>query len=211
MPADLRHAMAALTALPLGGCDPHGSSYARATLFFPVVGLMIGAAMLGLNSVLSSWSHSGLSAVALVALWASASGEWRGPGRPWLPLSWAAKGACLAALGSARPAGLLFAPILGRWGMVVLLTGARDAQRPERKFNPQVTFREFAITSVISGAIVCTLAEVVGVVLYVMTGALLLSLRLITHRFFGGVSERSLAFTVQAIEVLTLALLVGLR
>lgn len=208
---DLFAALAVLTPLPWRRPDSHRVDYARATIFFPIVGAMIGLVLMGLDQAVGPRLSASIGAAVVVVSWALAAGEWRNRSGWWLPLSWATKLACLSTLHSTRPAALLFAPILARWGMVVMLTGARDAQHPERKFNPQVTFREFAIASVISGAIVCTLAEVVGVVLYVLSGGLLLALRLLTHRFYGGVSERSLAFTIQIIEILVLSLLVGLR
>jgi hypothetical protein len=102
--------------------------------------------------------------------------------------------------GGSRRAALLFAPVLARWVMVVLATGARDAGAPERKFNPAITFREFALTSVLSFAVVLTLGEAFGVLLIVSVAALTLGLRLLSHLWAGGVSWRSLQASAQGIE-----------
>ncbi|HJV97259.1 MAG TPA: hypothetical protein VJ608_14535, partial [Albitalea sp.] len=117
----------------------------------------------------------------------------------------ATKSACTAAA-AARPAALLFAPLLARWALVVLATGVRDAAVPGRKFNPAITFREFALASVFSFAAVFAVAEAFGILIVVAVAALTLTLRLSVHRWVGGVSWRFLLACVEGIEMFVLAI-----
>ncbi|HVO27493.1 MAG TPA: hypothetical protein VMW56_28100, partial [Candidatus Margulisiibacteriota bacterium] len=99
-----------------------------------------------------------------------------------------------------------FAPLLARWSLVVLATGVRDAAAPGRKFNPAITFREFALASVFSFAAVFAVAEAFGILLVVGVAALTLMLRLAVHRWVGGVSWRFLLACVESIELFVLAI-----
>jgi cobalamin synthase len=205
-------ALAALTALPLPRPDPRGSELARASLFFPLVGFLIGALLVLVDraaaSALPHWASAGL----LVAVWALLAREWRTdpPGFLCLLLVWLLKWLCLSQMHAARPAALLFAPLLGRWCIVVMATGARDAAAPGRKLNSGITFREFALTSVIAGSILMTLAQFLGLVVFACVGGIVLGLRLVVHRWPGGVSWPLLLGSSQIVELLVLALLAAL-
>ena len=105
-----------------------------------------------------------------------------------------------------RPAALLFAPLLARWAMVVLAVGARDAAAPSRKLNAAITFREFALTSVFTCAVVFTVAEAFGILLVVGVAALTLALRLLQHRQPGGTSWPLLLASAELVELLVLGI-----
>jgi adenosylcobinamide-GDP ribazoletransferase len=213
-------ALGVLTPLPLPNPDPHSAAWARATLFFPLVGLLLGAALLGAHALLAPRLPRPLEALILVAAWVGLTRA--DTVRAWLHTGWrgiaglglaigllSVKAACLSAAG-ARPAALLFAPLLARWGMVVLATGARDADAPARKFNPGVTFSEFALASVFTIAVVLVLAEALGILVVVVVAAVLLSVRLLSHRWAHGVSWRLLLAATEGIETLVVLLIAAL-
>jgi cobalamin synthase len=209
-PRDLGAAVGLLTVLPCGRPDPHGDAAARAALFFPVVGAAIGAGLAGLSRLLGDQSDW-LAAVVLAGVWQLLTGSPRD--RTQMTVAGAAtviKVAVLVAASGTRGAALLFAPLLARWAMVVIATGARDAQVPARKFNPGITFREFALTSVFTLAIVLALAEAAGVLLIVAVAAVSLAVRLSAHRWAGGITWPGLLAAAQAIEVVVVVLCAAL-
>lgn len=212
---DLAAAAGLLTVLPLDRPPPRSAAFGHATLFFPLIGLLIGAVLAGLQRLLAIGGPPWLVALLLVGAWeaigrAETLRVWRrthGLGGAAVMLGiLALKVAGLAAGSGVRTAALLFAPLLGRWGVVVLATGARDAAAPGRKFNPTITFREFAWTSVCTFAVVFLAAEAVGIVVVVCIAALTLALRLLGHRLLGGVSWPFLLAGAQAIETLVVLL-----
>ena len=209
---DMVTAFGTLTVLPLPRPHPGSEAFGRAALFFPLIGLLVGALLVG-----ARWMAAGLpswwAAVVVVGVWEGLTGApllrafgLSGPGAfTVLGLIVVAKTACTAAAG-ARPAALLFAPLLARWALVVLATGVRDAAAPGRKFNPAITFREFALSSVFSFAAVFAVAEAFGMLIVVAVAALTLTLRLSVHRWVGGVSWRFLLACVEGIEMFVLAI-----
>ncbi len=209
-PRDLLAAIGLLTALPLPRPDVRSEAFARATLFFPLVGLLHGAVLAGLNWLMTGRLHPWMVATVLVATW-----EVLGWNRERLSTlagraAWVAaplaKIVCLTAAARARPAALLFAPMLARWCMVVLATGERDAGAPMRKFNPSITFREFALTSVFSFALLLALADAIGILVVVSVSAATLAVRLLAHRWVGGVTWAFLSASARGMEVLVLLL-----
>jgi len=120
---------------------------------------------------------------------------------------------CLSELVSWRPVGLLFAPLLGRWSMVVLAVGARAARADGRrvKFAPGVTFREFGWASTVTFAIVFGVAEFVGVLLGAAAAALSVGTRVALHRWLDGVTEAMLDALCALVELGTIVLLVVMR
>jgi cobalamin synthase len=206
---DLLAAVGTLTVLPLPRPDPGSEAFGRAALFFPLIGLLVGALLVG-----ARWMTAGLPSCCAAAV---VVGVWEGvTGAPLLRayglggmtagaalgVIVALKTACTAA--AAAPAAVLFAPLLARWALVVLATGVRDAAAPGRKFNPAITFREFALASVFSFAAVFAVAEALGMLLVVGVAALTLTLRLSVHRWVGGVSWRFLLACVEGIELFVL-------
>ena len=211
-PRDVLAALGTLTVLPLPRPSPGSEDFGRAALFFPLVGLMIGALLVGMHRVtihLPAW----WAAMVVVGVWEALTGAGllraRAPGGAGelvvIGAIVAAKAVCTAAA-AARPAALLFAPLLARWALVVLATGVRDAAAPGRKFNPAITFREFALASVFSFAAVFAVAEAFGILIVVAVAALTLGVRLLVHRWAGGVSWRFLLACVEGIEVFVLLL-----
>jgi cobalamin synthase len=211
----VRDALAAfgtLTILPLPRPHPGSEAFGRAALFFPLVGLLVGALLVGVR-----WMAAGLplwwAAVVVAGVWETLTGAplLRAYGLAGmnafvaLGVIVATKTACTAA-SAARPAAVLFAPLLARWALVVLATGVRDAAAPRRKFNPAITFREFALASVFSFVAVFAVAEAVGILIVVAVAALTLTLRLSVHRWAGGVSWRFLLACVDGIEMFVLAI-----
>lgn len=213
----LRQLLAAvglLTALPLPRPDTDSAAFAGSTVFFPLVGLLVGVALVALRWCAGQQWPPWLVAVALVVVWEglSATARRTDPSPRHVPVGFAgvafclvAKAACLAQQGGGQVAALLFAPLLGRWAMVVLAVGARDAGAPARKFNPAITFREFALTSVFSCAVVLLTAEAFGVLLIACVAALCLVLRWLFQRL-GGVSWPRLVSGAQLTELLVLLL-----
>ncbi len=213
--ADLLCAAAALTRLPLQRPDPHSDGLGRATLFVPVIGWGVGAVLLAAELSLRAWCPRWVVALALVAVWELITAGWnpRAVGaRPCAATQsgkyWLWQGAKLAAAAGAagRPVAFLFAPMLACWAIVVLAVGARDADRPGRKFNTAINFREFAITSVFAFAVVFAVAEAVGVLVVLAAAAAALVLRLLAHRRYGGVRWQFLSAGARAIEVFVLLL-----
>ncbi len=213
--ADLLCAAAALTRLPLQRPDPHGDGVGRATLFFPVIGLGVGAVLLVADLSLRSWCPRWVVALALVTVWELMTAGWNPQcvGARLRPAThsaryWLWQGAKLAAAAAAvgRPVAFLFAPLLGCWTIVVLAVGARDADKPGRKFNTAINFREFAITSVVAFAVVFTVAEAAGLLVVLAAAAGTLVLRLLAHRRYGGVRWQFLSAGARAIEVFVLLL-----
>lgn len=209
---DVLAACATLTILPFPRPHPGSEAFGRAALFFPLVGLLVGALL-----VVVRWTAAGLpswwAALVVVGVWEGLTGAplLRAHGLTGigalgaLAVVVATKTACTAAT-AARPAALLFAPLLARWALVVLATGVRDAAAPGRKFNPAITFREFALASVFSFAAVFAVAEALGILLVVGVAALTLALRLSVHRWVGGVSWRFLLACVEGIELFVLTI-----
>ena len=201
---DLWAALTLVTALPLSHPDPRSEAAGRATLFFPLVGLLLGVVLSGVHGLLASRVPQWILAVIVVALWEF--GGWRSEREPVIGSASALiKIVCLA-LAPVRPAGLLFAPMLARWCIVVLATGARDATAPGRKFNAAISFQEFALTSIFTFATVFAIAEAFGILIVVSVAAAALILRLASHRWYGGVSWRFLTASARATEAQVIVL-----
>ena len=210
---DLLAAFGTLTVLPLPRPNPGSEAFGRAALFFPLVGLLIGAGLVGMQWVAADWLSAWWAAAMVVGAWETVTAaallrahEMGAGARLALIATIAATKLVGTVATAARPAALLFAPLLARWALVVLATGVRDAAAPGRKFNPAITFREFALASVFSFAAVLAVAEAFGMLLVVGVAALTLGLRLSVHRWAGGVTWRFLLACVEGIEVFVLAI-----
>jgi len=209
---DLLAAVGTLTVLPLSRPNPGSEAFGRAAVFFPAIGLLIGTVLVAAHWLVISHLPPWWTAIVVVGVWEAVTGAalWRtwdsDPAMGVLVIGGlvATKLVCTAAIAT-RPAALLFAPLLARWALVVLATGVRDAAAPGRKFNPAITFREFALASVFTFAAVFAIAEAFGILLVVGSAALTLGLRIAVHRWAGGVSWRFLLACVEAIEAFVLA------
>ena len=227
---DFAAAVALLTMLPLPRPSEKSPRFGRATLFFPLVGLLLGAVLAGINALCGRWLPPLVVVGLLVAAWEGLTGlatvssadalvtaVWSGTGvaqpadrralaRLFGIALIAAKAGGLAAAPLSRTAAVLFAPLLGRWGMVVVAHGARDAQAPGQKYAPAIAFREFALASVFTLAVLLSLTEALGVLVAICVAALAVGIRLLLHRRAGGVSWGVLVATAQVIETLVVLL-----
>lgn len=224
-PRDLLAAIGLLTIVPLQRPDPKRAAFAQATLFFPLVGLLMGFVLAALNWRIAHQQPNWVISIVLVGVWEllgraealrAVGAVWNGHAeRPAVGVLGVVAMAAivltkivgLSVQGAARTAALLFAPTLARWSMVVLATGARDADAPGQKFSSAVTFREFALTSVFTLAVVFSVAEAVGIVIVVCVAGVTLGMRLSLHRWAGGVSWRWLLVGAQLIETWVVVLL----
>jgi cobalamin synthase len=195
-------------------------------VYYPLVGLVIGAVWLVTDRLLSGVAGPTSASVVVVLIGIGLTG-----GRPLLALGRALLGrwgavagyvaaALLAGLevwlvdaqGRYRPVGLLFAPLLGCCSLVVLAVGAREARADGRrvKFAPLVTFREFGVASTATFALIFLTTEFLGLLLILYAAALSLAARVGLHRWRGGVDDTTLRASGAAIELMVLALLVAL-
>jgi len=205
--AQLLTAVRFLTLAPPGGAAaaPLGES----ALFFPVVGLALGAALVALDAALAAVAPAAVRAVLVVALLAAATagrhlagvarlaGAARGrAGAPGVlgvlaaGVLVAAEVAAVARLGDAvRATALLLAPALGRWAMVALAFGSRTAGRTaEDAALRGIKFREFAGASVLALGMALAWAEARGLVAAVALALAIIGCRVGAHRVAGGVT-----------------------
>ena len=229
---DFLFAVRYLTIVPV----PDGGALGPATIFFPFVGMLIGfcvavldgfpilpdparAALLVLClAVLSRWS--GLRGVALVGSGlAQASDrkvvlETMNAGRKtWTGYLLAAMLAIAKAAILLKPAtsgqllALLFAPMLGRWGMVVVGFNARLARlgAPGPRFEAAITFREFGWASVMAAGLMLAWLEAIGLLILLGAAVVSVVLRLLWHRWLGGVNETTFHATAEIVETAALA------
>lgn len=210
---DLGAAFAILTPLPGPKADVRAPQFARAALFFPLVGLTIGFVLANLRRGAGD-DIAGMMPWLIVLIWTALSWPTFAPNaasaialgiRAVLVLG---KLMLLGLLLHAQATALLVIPVIARWAIVVLAIGARDANRSGRKLNPAISFREFGWTSVFAGAVLCWSLEALGVLVFVSSAALILLARLLAHRVGGGISWAGLCTAVHALEVTTLALFV---
>jgi chorismate synthase len=189
-------------------------AFGRAAPLLPIIGALIGGLLVAIEWVVGRHLPPQLDAVLLVGLWELFT---RGHLRALAAVAPAATAAMLLAKAAAfwllapRGVGLLFAPLLGSWSIVVLAVGARDAANPNRKLAPAVLFNEFAVASLLTLALVFSVADGLGILLGVVAAALTVVLRVLLHRRIGGMSVRWVMLGSQLIEVATLWLLVALQ
>ena len=108
----------------------------------------------------------------------------------------------------ARLFAILVAPTLGRWAMVVLAHGAREAAPGDeaQKFARALGSREFGMASVIAFAVTLSVAEAGGLVILIAAASAAVGLRLYLHRRLGGITEQSLGAVSETVETLALML-----
>ena len=116
---------------------------------------------------------------------------------------------CVYELDRFRLVALLFAPILARCSMVVLAVGSRGARSDGRrvKFAPDTTFREFAVASTLTFAVIFIATESLGLVLVLATAALIIGLRSLFHRWLDGINDTVMDATCELTQLVTLAIL----
>lgn len=229
-PRALWRAVRELTFLPGAAPADMGAS----AFFYPLIGVSMGGAAYLFDRWTQTLLGIGPSSVAVVLLVAALSGLrpqrdfsrvvaalLRGQRSDFLAragggASWPVVGLTLllevwlvAHLDRLRPVGLLFAPALGVWSMVVLGFGSRAARADGRrgKFAEQVTFTEFAIASVATFAFVFWLTQFLGIVLVCAAAMATMTVRLTLHARLDGVPHAALGATWQLVALVTLAVL----
>jgi adenosylcobinamide-GDP ribazoletransferase len=206
--------------------QPDRDRLARAALFFPVVGALIGGALVACSALAERLVSRPVSSVLVVAVWAGLSGgmtlrcvaavaRGRTPGETrtsWAKLAVAlvvaSKTVTLALTATPLAArALIIAPLLGRWALVVLAHGARPVRGGTAAAFQlgRVTFREFAWSSVMAFAITLSLADAVGLVFIIVAAAIATGIRLLAYARSGAMSVDVLGAGVETVETAVLA------
>ena len=235
--ADFQAAVRALTIV--GTTDLPGGTIGRPALFYPVVGLAVGAMLALLDWVVASALSQEIASVLLVAALAIVSGGRQlegfantadgligGRAREWALTIM--RDRRLGTFGAAavffllilkvraidlisdpgRVVAFLCAPVLGRWAMVVLAHGSREAGPADagRKFDRGVTFREFAVASVFSFSLLLVLADASGLGILIAVAGITVGLRIYFHRRLGGITAQTLGAVAETAEAVALLL-----
>jgi len=207
----------------------------RDALFFPVVGLLIGAVLYGLDVLLGVSVSQELSSVLLVAVLTMLTGgrHLDGFGNTADSLmAFRTRDEALAAMqdrpvgtfgitaiffvlfvkvrsldllaDDARVIALLSAPMLGRWAMVALAHGAREAgpAGDARKFGREVGSREFGIASAIAFAVMLSTADAIGLATVIVAAGATVGIRIYLHHRLGGINDQSLGAVAETVETL---------
>ena len=216
----------------------------RAGAFFPMVGLLLGVAVWGLDRSLSPFLPAPLSSVFLVAVLAVLSGGFHldgladsadgllGSGERQRSLEIMKDSAigtfgALALIavvllkirsldllqGGYRGIALLLGPMLSRWACVVMAYSSRPARAEGlgARFVRGTQFREFGLASVFTLAVVFSLMEVLGLLVFVPLAALILGFTLYCNRRLGGVTGDTLGALGELVETAALCLFVLLE
>jgi len=115
-------------------------------------------------------------------------------GKTAVALLWLAKGAALALVApGARAVALVLAVLLGRWSLVVQAFGSIPAAPSELPPPPmaKLEFREFALTSVLAMALTFAVADALGLALVLLVAVETVALRILVHRWLGGVTTET--------------------
>lgn len=188
----------------------------RSAVFFPLIGLLIGALVWGVDWLLRPVLPTTLLSIMLVgllavmsrgvhldgvvksaeALFGGADPARRAPARG--PLGVLVLFFILACkvcaldllLGGYRDIALFLGPMLGRWACVVMAYSSRPAQTegPSTTFVDGVQFNEFALSSLIALGVLFTLIEIVGIALVLPLGGLIIGFTLFCNHRLGGVA-----------------------
>ncbi len=219
--AQLATAVRFLTVLPVRGATaPLGES----AVFFPLVGVGIGALLVTVDRVLVG-SPDPVQNFVVIALLALVTG-----GRHLAAVARTARrlagggaaagglalvlaiGAKLGALSMVAPplraTALVLAPLLSRWSLVVMAYGSR--RRPGAAATPllgSMTFREFALASVSALAIALVAADAWALAAILVVAGVTVVVRLVAHRTAGGIDADLAGAIVEIDEALVLTLM----
>jgi cobalamin synthase len=91
---------------------------------------------------------------------------------------------------SSRELVLMLAVLLGRWALVVQAYGSIPAEPEGLASSPigKLEFNRFAVASVFAMGLTLALADAAGLVLLLIVGAQAIVLRILVHRWLGGVT-----------------------
>lgn len=108
-----------------------------------------------------------------------------------------------------RIGGVLLAPMLGRWAMVLLAHGTREAGSADagRRFAPAVGPREFWVATIFTIALLFTVTEERGILVLVALAALAVGFRVYFERRLGGINPQALGAVAETTEALALIVL----
>ena len=236
-------AFATVTLWPIPGARRQTSveQRARAMLFLPIAGLILGVALALVDHWLAGVASPLRRSAIVIAIsilaggailprgLAHAIGELRAGSRPpWTGLTEIGPTGALAALafagletwllGSiarppARAAALVLATMLSRWAIVPVGYGLKPLERSGLgvPWEGGIRFREFAGSSVLAFGIAMGLYDVVGMAAIVAMAFVILALRLLFSRRLGGASGFALAAGAAVCELVTFAVLAALR
>ncbi|GIW40759.1 MAG: hypothetical protein KatS3mg076_1336 [Candidatus Binatia bacterium] len=204
------------------GASSRVPSRGAAALFFPICGVALGAVLLLVDRSLGGAATHGAALAEVVvfllltgatherALYRIVASRARNPAFVWLPgavvfLCLAARFVCYATLEARRQEAFLFAPLLGRWAMVVSAYG--NAVRPSEhaSFVRGIGFSEFGWASVLACAVVFHVWEAFGIFLVTVLAAATVGLRWILRRL-GGVDPEGLLAAGTFVEILALGI-----
>ena len=214
---------------------------ARAMLFLPIAGLVLGVVLAlidhSLAGVASPLSRSAI--VIAISIFAGgaifprglahAIGELRAGSRPsWTGLTEIGPMGALAALvfagleiwllgtiarPPARAEALVLATMLSRWAIVPVGYGLKPLERRGLgvTWEGGIRFREFAGSSVLAFGIAMGLYDVVAIAAIVVMAFVILALRLLFSRRLGGASGFALAAGAAVCELASFAVMAALR
>jgi adenosylcobinamide-GDP ribazoletransferase len=212
----------------------------RAMVFAPIAGLALGIALAALDQMLAGALGPAVRSLSVIFAGAIATAgiNFRGFGDTIDALRLGARPAptglarmsprgalaavlvfaldvwCLARIGDpvGRPAAILMAAMLSRWAMVAVGYGLKPLERWGLgvPYEGGLTFREFAMASVIALAIAMGLYRNVGLVVVVALALAILAMRLLFNRRLGGVPGFALAGAAALAELTAFAVLAAL-
>ena len=245
MTTDFLIALQFLTIIRLKRTLPFSATdLGRAGVFFPVVGLLVGAVLWSLDQGLRLFFPAVLLSVVLVSALAALSRGFHLDG-----LADSADGLfgsserqrCLEIMkdstigtfgalaviivfflkvrsldllqGGYRGMALILGPMLSRWACVVMAYTSRPARAEGlgAMFVRGTQFREFGLASVFTLAVVFSLMEILGLVVFVPLAALILGFTLYCNRRLGGVTGDTLGALGELVETAVWCLLVLLQ
>jgi adenosylcobinamide-GDP ribazoletransferase len=211
---------------------------ARALVFVPIVGLIIGVALALCDRALDAALPPLAGSAITIALAVLLSGglmpigvartvaaliackradrarliRWCGVVAALLML--AAEIAALAALASppARGRALVLAMLLSRWAIVPIGYGLRPLEKTGLgiPYCGGLTFYEFGISSVVALGLAMGLYDVMGLAAIIAVALTILGLRLLLSRRLGGVGGNALAGSAAVCELITLAVMAAI-
>jgi adenosylcobinamide-GDP ribazoletransferase len=233
--AEMASAIGALTVSRGVGASAAREHRIAALAFYPVVGLVLGA----LGAAVATATGSGAPGVLVLAVlagprpWYAVAAAARAlvtPGDATTRLGvlreapagsgWMAAAGLLAVKlwagatlpGPARAAGLLIAPMLGAWAMVVQCYGGTGAHArgPARDLIGRARFREFGWASLVAIGATLALGDGVGLLVVLASALVIVVFRVVAHRRLGGLTGRLLFASRELVETVVLVTLAGL-
>lgn len=232
---DLLTAIAWLTALPVGHVAR--AREGPSALFYPVVGLALGACWALCDRAAGAVMPALPRALLVLVVWLVATGGRYATGVArtcaalvssnrrralesmagqtltlsgciGMLLMLAVQLRSLVVLDRLRLPALLYAPMLAAWSVVVLVHGSRAARMDGRrvKYAPDVSFREFAVASVITFGVLFSVSQAVGILVGVVVGAAIVGIRVGLHGWLDGLTEAAVRASADITFTVTLAL-----